>query len=198
MNGNIKFILGVLVGILISGITVYAVNISSSNVEYDNTNSGLQSNNVEGAINELYQGVSAKLPINTFNSALYKETLTTRTTAPTDTTLDLSKGKYIVVLVNNTLFTPSANNNRVESQSIGLSCTSNNCIINLLSNRYFVKSGTSKYTTNNYIASNLWVSTYYIQINEETDVIHNYFAGSASTLTTIPHIYSIQAIPINE
>lgn len=198
MNGNIKFILGVLVGILISGITVYAVNISSNNVEYDNTNSGLQSNNVEGAINELYQGVSAKLPINTFNSALYKETLTTRTTAPTDTTLDLSKGKYIVVLVNNTLFTPSASNNRVESQSIGLSCTSNNCIINLLSNRYFVKSGTSKYTTNNYIASNLWVSTYYIQINEETDVIHNYFYGSPSTMTTIPHIYSIQAIPINE
>ena len=49
---NIRFILGIILGIIISGSIVYAVNVASSSVSY--TKSGSNINSVEGALNELY------------------------------------------------------------------------------------------------------------------------------------------------
>ena len=52
---NITFLLGMFIGILITGITVYASSvINGSDVSYNNTNSGLTSSNVQTAIDELY------------------------------------------------------------------------------------------------------------------------------------------------
>ena len=45
----ISFVSG---AIIFSGITVFAINISSANINYDNTNSGIEATTVEGAINE--------------------------------------------------------------------------------------------------------------------------------------------------
>lgn len=56
LKENNKVILAFILGILVSGITVYATTIlSSSEVSYDNSNSGSSSNNVQGAIEELYE-----------------------------------------------------------------------------------------------------------------------------------------------
>lgn len=53
---NRKFLLGIIIGILISGITVYATSVlSSSEVSYDNSKSHSSSDNVQGAIEELYR-----------------------------------------------------------------------------------------------------------------------------------------------
>ena len=55
IKNNIKIIVGIIIGILFSGISVYALNLSSSSVEYDNSSSGLTSTNVKDAIDELYR-----------------------------------------------------------------------------------------------------------------------------------------------
>ncbi len=58
---NYKIILGIIIGGIISGVGVYAATtISSSNVFYDNSVSGLTSTNMKDAIDELYEKVNSK------------------------------------------------------------------------------------------------------------------------------------------
>lgn len=53
--GNIKTVVSFILGIIISGVTVYAATIIASNqVGYDNTSSGMSATNVQDAIDELY------------------------------------------------------------------------------------------------------------------------------------------------
>ena len=55
IKGNYKFLIGVIVGLLLSGTGVYAANtIYSKNVTYDNSNSGLSATNVQDALDETY------------------------------------------------------------------------------------------------------------------------------------------------
>lgn len=55
VKGNLKLVIGIIIGATISGVTVYAATvIASSNVSYSNTTSGLSATNVQGAIDELY------------------------------------------------------------------------------------------------------------------------------------------------
>ena len=52
---NTKVIIAFIVGIIISGPTVYAATtLLSQSVYYNNTNSGATSTNVQGALDELY------------------------------------------------------------------------------------------------------------------------------------------------
>lgn len=55
VKGNLKLVIGIIIGATISGVTVYAATvIASSNVSYSNTTSGLSATNVQSAIDELY------------------------------------------------------------------------------------------------------------------------------------------------
>ncbi len=55
IKDNYKFLIGVIVGLLLSGTGVYAANtIYSKNVTYDNSNSGLSATNVQDALDETY------------------------------------------------------------------------------------------------------------------------------------------------
>ena len=55
IKDNYKFLIGVIVGLLLSATGVYAANtIYSSNVTYDNSNSGLEATNVQDALDETY------------------------------------------------------------------------------------------------------------------------------------------------
>ena len=55
IKGNYKFLIGVIVGLLLSGTGVYAANtIYSKNVTYDNSSSGLSATNVQDALDETY------------------------------------------------------------------------------------------------------------------------------------------------
>ena len=55
LKKNYRFIIGIVIGILLTGTSVYAANtIYSKNVTYDNSNSGLSSVNVQDALDELY------------------------------------------------------------------------------------------------------------------------------------------------
>ncbi len=55
LKSNVKFISGFLLGLVMAGaIGVYAFTISSSEVSYDNSTSGLEANNVKDALDSLY------------------------------------------------------------------------------------------------------------------------------------------------
>lgn len=61
LKRNYKLILGVIIGTVISVIAVYAETLlSSSNIAYNNSSSGLKSTDMNGAINELYDKVKHK------------------------------------------------------------------------------------------------------------------------------------------
>lgn len=55
------FIIGVLLGSIITGGGVYASTVGASNVSYSNSSSGLSATNVQGAIDTLYQTANTKL-----------------------------------------------------------------------------------------------------------------------------------------
>lgn len=58
---NYKGVVGVIIGVIISAVGVYAAaTIPSSNVSYDNSASGLTSTNMKDAIDELYEKVNNK------------------------------------------------------------------------------------------------------------------------------------------
>mgnify|MGYP004469642067 CR=1 FL=1 len=61
LKKNKRFLLGFLLGILISSGSVYAASIISKDVSYDNSNSKLTSTNVQGAIDELYKTATDKV-----------------------------------------------------------------------------------------------------------------------------------------
>ncbi len=55
LKGNIKVIVAFVLGLLIAGgVGVYAFNIASTDVSYDNATSGLEGNNVKDALDDLY------------------------------------------------------------------------------------------------------------------------------------------------
>ncbi len=61
LKNNKRFLLGFLLGILISSGSVYAASIISKDVSYDNSNSKLTSTNVQGAIDEVYKTATDKI-----------------------------------------------------------------------------------------------------------------------------------------
>ena len=61
IKNNKRFLLGILVGLLISSGSVYAASIISKDVSYDNSSSKLTSTNVQGAIDELYKTATDKI-----------------------------------------------------------------------------------------------------------------------------------------
>ena len=61
LKKNKRFLLGFLLGILISSGSVYAASIISKDVSYDNSNSKLTSTNVQGAIDEVYKTATDKI-----------------------------------------------------------------------------------------------------------------------------------------
>ena len=53
-KNNLKFILGIFLGLMITGITAYALTVPAGQISYDNTTSGMTSTNVAAALDELY------------------------------------------------------------------------------------------------------------------------------------------------
>lgn len=200
ISNNIKLLIGILIGIIISSGVVYAVNISSANVNYDNTNSGISSSNVEGALNELYEYASKKMTLNTFEDALYSQTLTTYAAGNNNTELNLTKGKYIIATLNTYTGTSTTKasdvDNNIDTTNI-LNCTSNNCYIQTLSSSYYTKTGTTILYNSNYLSANHRLILYIVDIKENNDTI--IFTNPLDfSNAKCPMVYAIHAIPINE
>ena len=116
MKNNIKLIIGIIIGIIISGSIVYAYDLFANSVGYDNTTSGLKDannqdvDNVQDAIDVLYSranngggGSSTSELINNFsitNSELTGVT-TNISINGTITTTDSSAIRGYMIIVNN-------------------------------------------------------------------------------------------------
>jgi hypothetical protein len=68
IKSNIKLVIGILIGAVLSGTTVYAATIlfNSNQVVYDNTSSGMSATNVQGALDELYTKANTGIDPNDF------------------------------------------------------------------------------------------------------------------------------------
>ena len=55
IKNNIKLVIGIIIGLVISGVGVYALTVTAGEISYDNTQSGIQANNVKDAIDKLYE-----------------------------------------------------------------------------------------------------------------------------------------------
>jgi hypothetical protein len=68
IKSNIKLVIGILIGAVLSGTTVYAATIlfNSNQVVYDNSSSGATSTNVQGALDELYTKANTRIYPNDF------------------------------------------------------------------------------------------------------------------------------------
>ena len=72
--GNIKTVVAFVLGLIISGTTVYAATIlfNSNQVGYDNTSSGISATNVQDALDELYTRANTWInPNNNFGTPQY-------------------------------------------------------------------------------------------------------------------------------
>ena len=59
LKKNVKLVIGIIIGAVISGTSVYAAILyASSDVGYDNTSSGMSATNVQDALDELYTKAS--------------------------------------------------------------------------------------------------------------------------------------------
>ncbi len=92
---NYKLVVGIIIGLLIAGTTVYAATIISSiNVGYSNENSKLVADNVQDAIDEVYKNVNEIKNINYISTVEELQTLRQEVNSG-----DSKKGK-IYVLIN--------------------------------------------------------------------------------------------------
>ena len=108
-KNNIKFFAGMLVGLVISSISVYALTIASKDVSYDNTISGIEKTNVQDAIDELYTKLSnQKLKLSDFT---VKTSWSAGTRlAPRTSSIQLDPGQYLVFATSHhTLITSTKN-----------------------------------------------------------------------------------------
>ena len=184
-----------ILGVLISSGVVYAVNILSANVEYDNSQSGIEATTVEGAINELYKGVEAKLPLNTFDESLIAQTRTYQ--HPSSVSLDLTKGKYLIVLsygIGSHGPKTTGNTARISPQ---IDCASNNCIQSVITGYTSYSYGAAAYkSSDGYLYNSLSSALLYVDVLEENDTIT--FNRNGGTNNYCSLVLTLQAIPINE
>ena len=58
-KNNFKFFVGLIIGLIVSGVGTYAITqISATTVTYDNTNSGLNATNAQEAYDELVSRIN--------------------------------------------------------------------------------------------------------------------------------------------
>ena len=55
LKNNIKIVIGIIIGLTIAGTTAYALTVTSDQITYDNSQSGIEANNVADAIDKLYE-----------------------------------------------------------------------------------------------------------------------------------------------
>lgn len=182
----VTLIFGFIMGALLSGTIVYAVNISSANVDYNNTNSGIEATTVEGALDELYQDASKKMAINTFGEAMYSESLGAKVNGR-GTSLSLSRGKYFITASNE--YGGGSSTNTAYTQNSGLNISCGNCNIVFLSGRHKQAKGSSHGSDN-------IILNYYVEVYGDSDTISIYYTTSNNS--AVAHAVALQAIPINE
>lgn len=186
LKKNHKLIIGIIIGsILLSGISVYATSrYLASQVSYKDGKS------VEDALNDLYsKGI---ISIDESN-VKYAESSGNNTTSRT-TSLNLDKGKYIVV-TNSTIGYKSSSavtSSSYDNSTPGISVTSNNNTVSALKGFGNTRCATSK-SSDVYTIIILNSRAYYVEINDDSDTVtYSYSSQSQPTVPNTIYMYSIK------
>ena len=100
IKSNLKLVIGIIVGAIISGAGVYAVTVASSAVSYDNSTSGTSATTVKAALDELYTKAIENINVNDVNFGMKSEDYVTGDcTAP-----PFNEGDYIRLTPTKTSF----------------------------------------------------------------------------------------------
>lgn len=116
-----KLVIGIILGVLIAGSSVYyaAVLYNSQDVGYDNTNSHLTANNVQGAIDELYLKANLQARIEALTT-ITQEVATTTTNVKSGTIRYTTKGGWCYIVGNAVSMTSGGSGNHQFSIATGL------------------------------------------------------------------------------
>lgn len=117
-----KLVIGIILGVLIAGSSVYyatTILYNSQDVGYNTTNSGLTANNVQGAIDELYQKANLQARIEALTT-ITQEVATTTTNVKSGTIRYTTKGGWCYIVGNAVSMTSGSSGNHQFSIANGL------------------------------------------------------------------------------
>lgn len=180
-----------ILGILICGVGVYAANTySADSIDYT-TDKNNEVKNVKMALDDLY---GKKI---TFGEASYSNTMSSYSTTSQRHSQELTKGKYLVLLIDDGALFENSTVSTSGTSNYELKCLSNNCDITELSNKYYYRTGTSKFSgVNYYITVSNTNILYYVEITDDSDTIYFDFSAGG-TYTSYPLVAAFHVIPIN-
>lgn len=182
-NPLLSFILG---SIIFGGLgSVVAYNLKANQITYTPKDTTWNVNNVEDAINDLKSNWE---PL--FGSAIYNSSagdmITTRTTS-----LDLAKGKYLVI-INYAQAWPGELAEVAKESDLSLTCKNNNCEYKRLTGYYNGGHATGKSGTI-YISMYTIYNLFYVNVKENDTISFSYVEKDYSNVRQ--HL-QISAVPI--
>lgn len=193
MSTKIKILLSFLLGVIISGVSVYAATqYLASDVVYNDTT-------VESALDELYNRSINKISLNIFGTPLYNQSMG-NIIYNRNTSINLTKGKYII----NALYGVAWSNYEPyqaiveDSAYVTLSSTSGVIDFNKISGKIYKISGNSQFETDKaYDVNYLESSIYYVDVTSDEATINLAYLRSNYTDNVQAQTVALQAIPIN-
>ena len=193
LEKNKKIILGILIGILFSGVGVYAATTYlASDVTYTPSNKDWNVDNVKNALDDLYSKNDDTISFGTpIQSSSQGPRIATRTTSIT-----LNKGKYIVsAIISGSSMNSSSASSSDTTTKFEILCDSNSCNYISLSNFLSSASATTQLCSGGgYNNVNIVNSLYYIEILKDNTVLTG--TKSTSEWNAVTSSAILQAIPI--
>ena len=191
---NKNTMLGLIVGIIISGVSVYAITYEAKDISFTPKNNEWKKEgitDVNEALNYLYNNKFGSL---TFMDVFHSESMGARI-AHRQTMLELSKGKYIVLVMKNRGFSTDSNESTSNLLSnVDLLSNDSDLSIVQITSRDFKTSATTKWN-NYYSTSSVITSLYYVEVFSNVVTIYSEINEIADS--NIAQGVSIQAIKIN-
>ena len=185
IKNNLKLFIGVFIGLIISGITVYAIN--ANQIDYKDGKT------VREALDDLYD----LKEINFDSSDISYDYNSGKQTTTMTGSISLNKGRYLIFTVFN--FAAAANIGELinENQTHDgtawhgtLACNSNNCVINELKGGDYVIQG-------NYTFLRLIPGIFVVEIKGQTDTL-TYTTVNANANANNPWLTQLYAISLDD
>lgn len=184
MENKIKILIAFVLGLIISGVSVYAVTqLRASEIIY---NGGT----VESALNYLYD-----LTGNSFNvvQPIYREVRTTSSTSNRQVTFEnLNEGKYLIFSTISYSWTSNTSYNSNRDVTYVAACQTGECTVNSLDSKISDYSGTKK--DGYYINHGHSATVFAVEVaSDEADLSVNYSGNlDNSKYPLTVHVYAIQ------
>ncbi len=185
-----------ILGIILSGVTVYAVSYNANQIDFKPSNTDWNVSKVDKALDYLYDKANDKIVLNTFGTAIY-ETSQGDMINSRSVTKQLGEGKYLIAVnYGNSWWNTNSNSASGVTTTYPLICSSNNCDITLLSG-YFNRIQPSTKTIDRYLYQHDFISVYYVVIKNNDDRI-SITVNDGWSSTNDGQYVTMTIIPINE